>query len=59
MGIFYLQIIDGDEYYACAGCETHIATPDHIVSKVSSLKAGKEGLQLIFASVKLSQQFHG
>ena len=36
MGIYYLQHFDGDEYYACAACETHIATPDDIVSRVSS-----------------------
>lgn len=39
MGIYYLQHFDGDEYYACAACETHIATPDDIVSRVSSLLA--------------------
>ena len=35
MGLFYLEHFDGDEYFACAECDTHIATPDHIVSKVS------------------------
>jgi len=38
MGIFYLQHFDGEEYYACSSCETHIAKPDDIVSKVSKLR---------------------
>lgn len=34
MGIFYLDHFDEDEFFACAHCETHIAVPEDIVSKV-------------------------
>ena len=37
MGIFYLDQIESDEYFACDACDTHIAAPSEIVSKVSPL----------------------
>jgi len=41
MGIFYLQHFDGEEYYACSSCETHIAKPDDIVSKQFHGQSGR------------------
>lgn len=35
MGIYYLDHYDGEEFYACAGCDTHLCNPERIVSKVS------------------------
>ena len=35
MGIYYLDHYDGEEFFACASCDTHLCNPERIVSKVS------------------------
>ena len=36
MGILYLEYIDEDIFYICRHCETHLCSPNAIVSKVSN-----------------------